>query len=104
MISFYSNVTGKRYATKEEAEKAELKVANERKAKEIKEKVLGEQRKADAEKVTKALESARKAEKEATELLSKFCDKYGSFHTSYTIDDLGDDRLSLLDLLFGFDF
>ena len=101
MVKFYSSETGKYYDTEGEAVQADLKVSNERKAKDLKEKVKNEQRKADAEKVNKALEAARKAKKEANDLLSDFIDKYGSFHTSYTEKDtdLDSELSALADLL-----
>ena len=82
METFYK-VNGKLYATKEEAEKAELAL-EEAKAKEAK---LSEERKARAKEIDDARAAVIEAEKHYKELVNAFVRDYKSYHFSYTSTD-----------------
>lgn len=104
---YYSEVLNKNFETENEcldAEKAhEEKLAfvkAEREKKLELEKQKKEERKARADEVTQAFKDADEARKHAYELMDQFCKDYGSFHTSYTSNDLVPTR-SLFDVFFG---
>lgn len=96
---FYSEELNKHFDTEEECIKAE-----EEQAKKFElEKQKKEERKARADEVTEAFKAVDDAREKAYKLLEKFCNDYGTFHTSYSSNDLKPVK-SLLDLFNPFDF
>ncbi len=104
---FLSEKLNKYFDSEEECKKAEkeheeklalVKAENEKKLELEKQKRA--ERKEKADEVTEAFKKADEARKHAYELLDEFCKTYGSFHTSYTSNDLVPTR-SLFDIFFG---
>lgn len=94
---FYSEKLNKHFNTEEEcleAEKAEEKKFELEKAKK-------EERAKAAKEVEDAFKAIEEAKKEAYELLTKFCEKYGPFHTSYSTENLNPFR-SVFDIFDNF--
>lgn len=75
-MKYFSEVTNKTYDTVEELEKAEIVVKNEK-----------NERAEAAAKVNEKLKAARVAQKEANEAVKAFCEKYGTFKTTFKSDD-----------------
>ena len=73
---YYSEITNKPYKSVDELKAAEKKVSEAKKAQDA----LKEKRESRAKEIDAAFAKARKAEKEAYELLNKFCEDYGSYH------------------------
>lgn len=82
-MKYYSEVTGQVYSTIEDLKKAETEVA----AKEAIEKAKKEERAKRAKEVDAAFEEVKIAQKKANELLKKFTDDYGSYHTTIKSKD-----------------
>ena len=107
---FLSEKLNKYFDSEEECKKAEkehdekLALAKAEKEKKLElEKQKKAERKERADEVTEAFKKAEEARKHAYELMDKFCKDYGSFHTSYTTEDLVPAR-SLFDIIFGDNF
>ena len=79
MTKYYSDVTKKFYESEAECEKAELAEQNK-----------SSERKEDAKEVEALYKEAAAANKKYHEALTKFCKKYGSFHTTLTGNDITD--------------
>lgn len=86
-MKYFSDKLNRVYETVEELETAEAELDRKNQEK----KKLVEERAARAKEVEEAYKAYR-------ELLSKFCDDYGSFHTSFTSKDFKNG--SLIDALF----
>ena len=87
-MKFYSEKLNKMFDSEAEVVKAEADAQKEVAAQQLKEKQVKEERAADAKKVNEALAAAREAQKAADKALSDFINKYGYFHTSFTVDDV----------------
>lgn len=74
-MKYYSEKTKKLYDSAEEVEKAELAIVDKKKARE-----------ARAKEVEDALSEVAAASDKASDLLSKFCEDYGAFHTTIKDD------------------
>ncbi len=88
-MKYYSTVLNKLFDTVEQLQEAEAKKKEEeekalaiQKEKEEQKKLLKAQREERAKEVEQAFKDVQKAQKKANELLTKFCDDYGTFHTS----------------------
>lgn len=113
MVKIYSDKTNKFYNTVEEANRAEFelkekenleKIKKEREeaeAKAKKEKAAAE-RKAAAEKVEAARKAYQEAQKAYKTELDKFINTYGSFHMSWSANDMKsiEDLLNTFSTLF----
>ena len=104
---YYSEALNKNFEKEEDCIKAEkeheekLALAKAEKEKKLElEKQKKAERKERADEVTEAFKKAEEARKHACELMNKFCEDFGSFHVSYTTDDLVPTR-SLFDVFFG---
>ena len=75
------------YDTETELIKAEGLAAKAEAEKIAKEKAAKEQRATRAKEVEQALKDADAAKRKANQLLNKFVEDYGYFHTSYTLED-----------------
>lgn len=82
-MKYYSELTKKVYDTPELLEEAEKAVLEANKEKEKKLAERAERAKA----VEAAFEKAQKAKQEANDLLTDFCNDYGSFHTTIKSTD-----------------
>lgn len=84
---FYSWVTNKPYKTVEELKEAEDIVLQEEKEKEEKK----QERARRAKEIEEAKEEVKRAQEKLNELISKFLEDYGSYHTTlHSIDDIID--------------
>lgn len=113
MIKIFSDKTGKFYNSVDEANRAEFelkekenlaRIEKERKERELKEKK--EQEAAERKEAAEKVEAARKAYLEAQKAykaeLDKFIKTYGSFHMSWSANDMKsiEDLLSTFSSLF----
>lgn len=96
-LKTYSDVTKKFYDSVEDANAAEKEYNDVIAAKKAAEEAKALERKNDAklvEEKRKIFVEARKASVEARkdyeEELSRFCEKHGSYHTTYTTDNVND--------------
>ena len=83
-MKYYSTVVNRLFDTEQELLRAEKQIADEKAAKEAKEKKLKEQRVTRAKEVEAALKEADEAKERANNLLNDFVKDYGYFHTTYT--------------------
>ena len=96
-MKFYSELTKQLYDNEKACKEAELALQEKQNAEKVKkEKELAE-RKAAAEKVEVARKNMVTAQKEYKKVLSDFCAKYGTYHTSLSTKD-SDDFYSIFDL------
>ena len=91
---YFSELLNKTFDTKEECLKAEKEFEEKHKA----ELQLKEERAADAKKVEEAFAKYNEAGKEARELLSEFCKKYGAYHKTFS--NITPATRSLFDIFF----
>lgn len=83
-MKYYSEITKKIYDSERACKEEENKLINEQNQK-------AAARKADADKVEKALATYLKAAKEYRAALSDFCSKHGTYHKSISTNELTDD-------------
>lgn len=96
-MKYFSEVTNKVYDTEDELKKAELEVSEEQKKKEVAKK----ERAAAAKDVEDAYKAVAEASRNAEKTLQKFCDKYGTFHKTFTGAD-ADPFLDFFNTMFWF--
>jgi len=77
MTKYYSDVTKKFYKSEAECEKAELAEQNK-----------SSERKNDAKEVDALYKEAVAANRKYHEAVKKFCEKWGSYHTTLTGNDI----------------
>ena len=87
-MKYFSEITGKVYDTTEALQSAEIAV----KEAEEKEKAKKEQAIAERKECAAAVDAARKemvaAQKKYRDTLEKFCQKYGSYHTTLNVSEI----------------
>jgi seryl-tRNA synthetase len=98
-MKYLSEKTKVAYDTVDELEKAEKEFDEKQTAIELKKTERAEA----AKKVDEAYAKAIKARKEADELLTEFCKKYGAYHKTYT-EPSDDNTKSFLDFISDFPF
>ena len=94
-MKYYSEVTKKFYDNEKACREEEDKVTREESQKTA-------ARKAAADKVNAAFEAYQKAAKAYRAALSDFCSKYGTFHKTYTNNELKDeleDWIAMINML-----
>lgn len=92
-MKYYSELTKRPYDTVEELKAAEKKILDSKK----KEDAKKAERTAAAKELEEAIKRASDAQKEALAKLNNFCEKYGSFHTTYHgLSDLADSFIDFL--------
>lgn len=87
-MKFYSENLHKLFDSEQELTEAETAALKEKEAEEAKKKELVETRKARAKEVEAAREAVYAARKEYYRLLDAFLKDYGSYHASYSSNDL----------------
>lgn len=98
-MKYYSEELKKFFNTEKECEKAEqAHFAEVERQKAVKAK-KDEARKARAKEVDEAYSALKSARKKYNDLLAKFCEDYGAYHTSFTSED-APAISSLLDFFF----
>ena len=90
MARFYSDITNKLYDSMDDLEEAEKKVIAKREEKRVAEQKRSDERKARAQEIDELRKTYVDARKAYTEALEKFCNDYGTFHTSISSDKLFD--------------
>lgn len=90
MARYYSDITNKLYDSMSDLEKAEKKTIAEQEEKKAKEQKRADERKARAREIDELQKTYVDARKAYTEALEKFCNDYGTFHTSISSDNLFD--------------
>lgn len=96
-MKYYSEKLKKVYDTVEDLQTAETAYDKERAAEDAKQK----ERKARAEEINKARKELINAQKNYNDLIAKFVKDYGSYHATYTDNDLNSVENVILKL-FGF--
>lgn len=87
-MKFYSENLHKLFDSEKELKDAEFKAKKEKEAEEAKKKELVETRKVRAKEVDDARAAVYAAKKEYQKLLNAFIKDYGSYHASYSSNDL----------------
>lgn len=87
-MKYFSEVTNKVYDTVNELKEAESEITSKANA-----------RKADAEKVEAARKKWVDARLEYDHALSEFCKKYGTYHKTYSSDDVRKEWSSLSEMV-----
>lgn len=87
-MKYYSQMLNKLFDTQADLILAEKKTKEAEAQKIAEEQTKKEQRTKRAKEVEEALKAAEQANAKAMELLRKFTQDYGSFHMSYTKDDV----------------
>lgn len=90
-MKYYSEILDRKYDALDELEKDEKVYLEEKEKKE-------KERASRVKEVEEAFKTARKAEKNANKLFSKFCEDYGTFHTS--IEETFSSFYTLFDFIF----
>lgn len=89
-LKTYSDITKKFYDSVEDANAAEKEYNDAITAKKAAEEVKALERKNDAKLVEKKRKVFVEARKDYEEELNKFCKKHGSYHKTYTTDNVND--------------
>ena len=94
-MKFYSDLTRKFYSTADACVEAENLYKKEKEEKEEKEAKLKNERKARAEEVNKAYVELTEAGKKYHDLREQFVRDYGSYHMTYSSNNVFDPLFSL---------
>lgn len=98
-MKYYSEELKTFFNTEKECEKAEQAYFAEVERQKAVEAKKDEARKARAKEVDEAYNALKSARKKYNDLLAKFCEDYGAYHTSFTSED-APSVSSLLDFFF----
>lgn len=90
MARYYSDITNKLYDSMDDLEEAEKKIITKREEKRVAEQRRADERKVRAQEIDELQKTYVEARKAYTEALEKFCNDYGTFHTSISSDNLFD--------------
>lgn len=99
-MKFYSEDLKKLFDSEKELQDAEVAAKNEKLKAVMKEKALKEARKTRAKAVDDARDAAIKARHDYQKLLNEFVKDYGSYHSTYSSDNMSLVE-DLFDCLFG---
>lgn len=97
-MKFYSEALNKVFDSEKECLKAEREYTEKRAAEERRKKELADTRKMRAQELETALADISTAKQHYCELLKAFCEDYGSYHCSVSVND----DFPLIDRLFKF--
>ena len=86
-MKYYSEITKNFYTNEEECLEAERILVEKQKAAEAEKQKIAAERKARAEEIEEAKEAFIAARNRYNELLTKFCEDYGSYHYSVKNSD-----------------